>query len=424
MKRLVSFLAVLILVIAIGFGIYWYFYLRKPKEPVSLINLKTTLVCNSDAVEVLRSNKENWEPARNGDEIYWGDRIRIPAGTEAALVINPKSKIELIDECEVWLEQTNDGKGALYLIKGDVRYTLDADLAFSTGKIKYSGGEVLLQSNKAAVPYIETGITQKSGGESTLFSSYAGDHTLKNASGDYVIESGKAAIIPPTGDAPQIVDLPDPPQIKTPKNGEKIQKAILKKGFDVIWTPTFGAVKYRLEFLPTNQRTAVGISYYTNNTGMRIRNIEPNPYLARVYAEDIRGLKSKWSDGVEIDINNNYFRHLEKQATSQGIYVGFMPYRDVMIAGGFIRGYSPAEHDVVLFSRTDYWWIQPLLDDFNTPIDPDGYFEIYTNLGDALAVYVVKKGFKNFADRYPDGQLPPVDGVNIKAFKIVPRNTF
>ncbi|MFN3952566.1 MAG: hypothetical protein ACK4KT_09210 [Thermaurantimonas sp.] len=424
MKRLVRLFLVILVLALIGFFIYWFFYLRKPKEPVSLISLKSTLVCNSNDVEVLRSDKENWEPAQNGDEIYWGDRIRIPSGTQASLVINPRSKIELLDECEVWLEQTKDGKGALYLIKGDVRYTLDADLAFSTGKIKYSGGEVQLQANKAVVPYIETGITQKSGGESTLFSSYVGDHKLKNASGDYTIESGKAAIIPPSGDPPQIVDLPNPPQILTPKNGEKIQKGYLKKGFDVIWTPTYGAIKYRLEFLPTNQRTAVGQSFYTNNTGMRIRTIEPNPYISRVYAEDIRGLKSKWSEAVEIDINNNYFRHLEKQAGSQGIYVGFMPYREVMIAGGFIRGYSPSEHDVVLFSRTDYWWIQPLVDDFNTPIDPDGYFEIYTNLGDALAVYVVRKGYKNFNDRYPDGQLPTVDGVNIKAFKIVPRNTY
>lgn len=424
MKRLVRLSAIFLVLLLSGFGVYWYFYLRKPSEPVSLISLKSTLVCNTDDVEVLRSNKEEWEPAKNGDEIYWGDRIRIPSGTQAALVINPRSKIELLDECEVWLEQTNDGKGALYLIKGDVRYSLDADLAFSTGKIKYSGGEVLLQSNKAATPYIETGIFQKSAGDPTLFSSYAGDHKLKNASGDYVIETGKAAIIPPTGEAPQIVDLPDPPQIRTPKSGEKIQKGYLKKGFDVIWTPTYGAVKYRLEFLPTNQRTAIGTSFYTSNTGMRIRNIEPNPYITRVYAEDIRGLRSRWSESVEIDINNNYFRHLEKQATSQGIYVGFMPYKDVMIAGGFIRGYSPAEHDVVLFSRTDYWWIQPLVDDFNTSIDPDGYFEIYTNLGDALAVYVVRKGYNSFNDRYPDGQLPKPDGVNIKATKIVPRNTY
>ncbi|KFD39365.1 hypothetical protein AT05_05310 [Schleiferia thermophila str. Yellowstone] len=424
MKSFFKFIGVLLLLVFVGFGFYWYFYLRKTSEPVSLIKLKTTLYCDADNVEVLRSNKEDWEPARNGDDIYWGDRLRIPSGTQAALVINPKSKIELLDECEIWLEQTNDGKGALYLIKGDVRYSLDADLAFSTGKIKYSGGEVLLQANKAAAPYIETGIVQKTGGESTVFSSYAGNHTLKNPSGDYTVESGKAAIIPPSGDPPQIVDLPDPPQIKTPKNGEKIQKGYLKRGFDVIWTPTLSAIKYRLEFLPSNQRTSLGRSYYTTNTGIRIRDIAPNPYIARVYAEDIRGLRSKWSDPVEVDVNNNYFRHFEKQATSAGIYVGFMPYKDVMIAGGFIRGYSPAEHDVVLFARTDYWWIQPLLDEFNTPIDPDGYFEIYTNLGDALAVYVVKKGFKGFSDKYPDGQLPTVDGVNIKASKIVPRNTY
>lgn len=52
MKSFFKFIGVLLLLVFVGFGFYWYFYLRKTSEPVSLINLKTTLYCDADNVEV------------------------------------------------------------------------------------------------------------------------------------------------------------------------------------------------------------------------------------------------------------------------------------------------------------------------------------------------------------------------------------
>ena len=391
---------------------------NKQSENVALIQVRATLLCNDDNIQVMRGDKEVWEPIANEDIVEWGDRISVPQGSSASLVINAQSKIEIEENSEVLLEQTKDGQGAVFVTMGEVRYYLDADVSRKLGKLKYSGGEAIIVADNVRSPVAESGLSQR--GSQASVSNYRGDINLKIQSGDYEIETGKAAIIPADGSKPSIVNLPDKPQIRTPNNGEEVAQGYMRIGFDMMWTPVAGANKYRVQFLP--KRIKIESFFVTTNPGLRIRNLNPNPYEARVYAEDLRGLKSPWSDPIDIEILSKYFNTLEPGEGKKGVYVGFVPYREKMLAGGFVKGYNPDEHDVILFARTDFWWIQPLLEDYNTQLERDGYFETYTNLGDALAVIVVKKGFTGVNTKYPPDALPSPNGSTILEVKTVGRN--
>lgn len=216
------------------FGVLAYvaLYFLKPKsqQNVSLINVKATLVCNTDDILVMRADKEDWEAAKNGDEISWGDRLSVPSNATARLVINTESRLDIEEDSEVWLERTEDGKGAVYVVKGEVRYYLDSDVSRNLGKLKYQGGEVVIIADNSRHARAESSLNRK--GTHAALSNYKGDVSLKIQSGDCEIESGKAAIIPPDGSKPSIVSLPEAPSFRTPRTGEEIAQGYMRIGLE------------------------------------------------------------------------------------------------------------------------------------------------------------------------------------------------
>ena len=63
------------------------------------------------------------------------------------------------------------------------------------------------------------------------------------------------------------------------------------------------------------------------------------------------------------------------------------------IAGTVVGLSNPEQYNVVLYAKTDLWYIQPRADDPFTPIDSDGNWENWTHLGVTYAVLIVRSSF-------------------------------
>ena len=75
--------------------------------------------------------------------------------------------------------------------------------------------------------------------------------------------------------------------------------------------------------------------------------------------------------------------------------------------GGKVSGVNPKECKVVIFARTDKWYVQPTSASPHTPIGEDGQWETDTHLGYEYAALLVKPSYEPPSTT---GILPKVAG--------------
>src|SRR2546423_4648027 len=103
------------------------------------------------------------------------------------------------------------------------------------------------------------------------------------------------------------------------------------------------------------------------------------------------------------DVANNNHRPAdsvgERSATKPGIRITDVPPRGagpeaVERIAGTASGVSVKECKVVIFARTDKWYVQPYIASPDTSINDDGSWENDTHLGSEYAALLVKTSYK------------------------------
>ena len=74
---------------------------------------------------------------------------------------------------------------------------------------------------------------------------------------------------------------------------------------------------------------------------------------------------------------------------------------------GTVRGVKPQDCKVVVFARTNTWYVQPYIDSSDTLINDDGTWRTDTHLGSEYAALLVKTSYK---PPTTTGKLPVIGG--------------
>lgn len=101
-----------------------------------------------------------------------------------------------------------------------------------------------------------------------------------------------------------------------------------------------------------------------------------------------------------------------ESAGQPGIQITEVPRKgagpdEVQTIAGTVTGVNAQECKVVVFARTNTWYVQPYIDSSDTPIKEDGTWRTDTHLGSQYAALLVKNTYKPPATT---GKLPSVGG--------------
>ena len=80
---------------------------------------------------------------------------------------------------------------------------------------------------------------------------------------------------------------------------------------------------------------------------------------------------------------------------------------EVQTIAGKVSGVKGIDCKVVIFARTNTWYVQPYIDSSDTPIRDDGTWRTDTHLGNRYAALLVKSSYK---PPTTTGKLPAVGG--------------
>jgi hypothetical protein len=101
-----------------------------------------------------------------------------------------------------------------------------------------------------------------------------------------------------------------------------------------------------------------------------------------------------------------------KSSTKPGIQITEVPSKGagpdaVENIAGTVSGVNARECKVVVFARTNTWYVQPYIDSSDTSINEDGTWKTDTHLGSQYAALLVKNSYK---PPTTTGKLPLVGG--------------
>lgn len=99
-------------------------------------------------------------------------------------------------------------------------------------------------------------------------------------------------------------------------------------------------------------------------------------------------------------------------STKPGIQIKEVPSKgagpdEVQTIAGTVSGVNASESKVVVFARTNKWYVQPYIDSSDTSINEDGTWKTDTHLGSQYAALLVKNSYK---PPTTTGTLPSVGG--------------